>query len=180
MGNVAWGMWVGRSSDIGCAAIPLEERAVLNPMSSSPHPPSLLPHPTQFVDSPSRPPYVPPVSIRETITLRGMRFHTLIGALPHEREHPQPLEIDLTVWLPRRDDRSLPDILDYASLYALVSGAVGRGHITYLEQVAALIATRALAVERIERVRVAVRKPHVPLPGPLACAEVVLEQDRVD
>jgi dihydroneopterin aldolase len=143
-----------------------------------PHAPS--PIPSSFVDTLSRLPYVPPVSIRETITLRGMRFHTLIGALPHEREHPQPLEIDLTVWLPRRDDRCVPEIVDYASLYALVSGAVGRGHITYLEQVASTIATRALAVERIERVRVAVRKPHVPLPGPLAYAEVVLEQDRGD
>jgi dihydroneopterin aldolase len=120
------------------------------------------------------------VSIRETITLRGMRFHTLIGVLPHEREHPQPVEIDLTVWLPRRDDRSLPEIVDYAALYSLVSSAVGRGPISYLEQVASTIATRALAVERVERVRVAVRKPHVPLPGPLAHAEVVLEQDRGD
>jgi dihydroneopterin aldolase len=120
------------------------------------------------------------VSIRETITLRGMRFHTLVGALPHEREHPQPLEIDLTVWLPRRDDRSVPEIVDYAALYALVGGAVGRGHVTYLEQVASTIAARALAVERVERVRVAVRKPHVPLPGPLAYAEVIVEQDRGD
>jgi dihydroneopterin aldolase len=120
------------------------------------------------------------VSIRETITLRGMRFQTLIGALPHEREHPQPLEIDLTVWLPRRDDRSVPEIVDYASLYAVVSGAVGRGHVTYLEQVASTIASRALAVPRVERVRVAVRKPHVPLPGPLDFAEVVVEQDRGD
>lgn len=109
-----------------------------------------------------------------------MRFQSLIGALPHEREHPQPLEIDLTVWLPRRDAHSVPEIVDYASLYALVSGAVGRGHVTYLEQVASAIAQRALAVPRVERVRVAVRKPHVPLPGPLAFAEVVVEQDRDD
>ena len=35
----------------------------------------------------------------DAITLRGMRFHTLVGLLPHEGKFPQPLELDVTAYL---------------------------------------------------------------------------------
>ena len=35
------------------------------------------------------------------ITLRAMRFHALVGILPHERELEQPIEIDVTAMLPK-------------------------------------------------------------------------------
>ena len=48
---------------------------------------------------------------------------------------------------------------------------------SYLEDVAAAVAARTLALRGVARVRVAVRKPHVMLAGPLAHAEIVLERD---
>jgi dihydroneopterin aldolase len=114
---------------------------------------------------------------RDAITLRGMRFHTLVGVLPHERDVAQPLEVDVTVWLPPMGDAAHEAALDYRELYDLTADAVG-GHHGYLETMAATIASRALARDRVERVRVAVRKPHVALPGPLAFAEVVVERER--
>jgi dihydroneopterin aldolase len=114
------------------------------------------------------------VSTRQAITLNGMRFHTLIGILPHEAEVPQPVEIDLTVW---RGAAESGFAVDYRGLYQIAVDAVGPGHGAYLEDLADRIATRALAVSGIRAVRVAVRKPHVALPGPLAYAEVVLERD---
>lgn len=107
------------------------------------------------------------------ITLRAMRFHALVGILPHERELAQPLEVDVTAWV--SSDPSAP--LDYRALYAAAEDAVGGRH-GYLEQVAADLADRALGLPDVERVAVAVRKPHVALPGPLAYAEVRLERDR--
>lgn len=105
----------------------------------------------------------------DAITLRGMSFHTLIGVLPHEREHRQPLEIDLTVWL-RREDR----ILDYRRIYTEVRAAVDAAELFYLEELAESIAARALAQPGVVRARVAVRKPHVAIGGPLRHVEVTI------
>jgi 7,8-dihydroneopterin aldolase/epimerase/oxygenase len=108
------------------------------------------------------------------ITLAGMRFHVRVGVLPHEREIPQPLELDLTVRLAPADT----DVLDYRTLYALTREVVEREPLDYLEAIGGEIAMRCLALPSVASVRVAVRKPHVALGGPLSHAEVVVEQDR--
>ena len=41
--------------------------------------------------------YVAPVPELDEVTLRGMRFHALVGVLPHEAEFAQPLEVDVSV-----------------------------------------------------------------------------------
>ena len=107
------------------------------------------------------------------ITLRAMRFHALIGILEHERTVPQPLEVDLTV-------RCHADtgVVDYRRLYEIVEQVVGAGPTDYLETIAERVARMVLQDERVHHARVAVRKPHVALPGPLAYAEVVLRQGR--
>jgi 7,8-dihydroneopterin aldolase/epimerase/oxygenase len=105
------------------------------------------------------------------ITLRAMRFHGLVGILPHERDIPQPIEIDLTVTV-----ASGEGVIDYRELYAIAANAVV-GQTSFLEGLADRIAKSALNHSaRIRTARVAVRKPHVPLPGPLAFAEVVVER----
>jgi dihydroneopterin aldolase len=109
-----------------------------------------------------------------------MRFHVLVGVLPHEQEHPQPLEIDVTIWrAPRSDDRADDgDIVDYRDLYDAVAARVTVGPLRFLEDVARTLVGDLLARPRVRRARVAVRKPHVPLAGPLAYAEVVVDSGR--
>lgn len=108
------------------------------------------------------------------ITLRAMRFHALVGILPHERTTAQPIEIDLTVTIGDGDS-----VVDYRRLYDAASGIMGAGHIDYLEEIAERIAAAALATsDRVTRARVAVRKPHVALGGPLAHAEVRIDRRR--
>lgn len=118
----------------------------------------------------------------DAITLRAMRFHALIGILPHERQIPQPLEVDLTVWLTAdltRESAGSPEaIVDYRSLHDLVSTTIGAGPTGYIEELAVTIADRVLKEPRLARVRVVVRKPNVALPGPLAGAEVRVERAR--
>lgn len=121
------------------------------------------------------------VTARDCITLRGMRFHTCVGLLPHEESVPQPLDVDLTVWLDLRrvgETDSPKSLLDYRDLYALVSDTVGTSHHRLLEALCEKIAGRALALERVQRVRVAARKPHAPIHGLLDYVEVVLERER--
>jgi len=123
------------------------------------------------------------VSTRDCISLKGMRFHTRVGLLPHEESVPQPLELDLTVWLSLKnvgETDSPSDLLDYRQLYEIVADTVGLSHHRLLEALCAKVAERALAFSPIRRVRVAARKPHVPIEGPLDYVEVVIERDRAD
>jgi dihydroneopterin aldolase len=106
-----------------------------------------------------------------------MRFHACVGILPHERELPQPLELDLTVWLVDGAGTG-GSVVDYRELYELAASAVARGPLRFLEDLADAVASAALARGDVERARVAARKPHVALPGPLDHAEIVLERTR--
>jgi FolB domain-containing protein len=106
--------------------------------------------------------------------LHGMSFHTLIGVLPHEREHAQPVEIDLTAWV-----RKSGTVVDYRRLYAGVRQAVEGESMRYLEDLAESIVKNSLSEAAVQRVRVVVRKPHAALGGPLryAAVSVVREKD---
>jgi len=113
-----------------------------------------------------------------------MRFHVLVGVLPHEQIHPQPLEVDVTVWrAPNVDDvagrgAGDGDVVDYRALYDAVAARVTAGPLRYLEDVARTLVGDLLARPHVRRARVAVRKPHVPLGGPVAYAEVVVDSGR--
>lgn len=127
----------------------------------------------------------------ESVSLRGMRFHVLVGVLPHEQVHPQPLEVDVTVWrAPRADDGggleagddvgedAAGGVIDYRELYEAVAARVTAGPLRFLEDLARTLVGDLLARPYVRRARVAVRKPHVPLGGPLAYAEVVVDSGR--
>lgn len=112
-----------------------------------------------------------------------MRFHTRVGLLPHEEHVPQPLELDLTVWLSLRSvglTDSPQQLVDYRDLYAAVAEIVGTSPHRLLEALCEKIAERVLAVPPVARVRVAARKPHAPIPGPLDYVEVVLHRGGSD
>jgi dihydroneopterin aldolase len=104
----------------------------------------------------------------------GMHFHVCVGILPHEREIAQPLEIDLVV----RHAADRTEVLDYRALYETTCATIDADPLTYLEPLAAALAARALAVEGVLWCRVAIRKPHVALGGPLAHAQVAVERTR--
>lgn len=113
------------------------------------------------------------------VALRGMRFHALVGVLPHEREFAQPIEVDLDVWPRAADDaQGEGHLLDYRRLYELVAAVMRAGPIDYLEGLVLGVASQVLETEAVDRVRVAARKPHVALPGPLAHAEVSIDLSR--
>src|SRR5262245_62615661 len=109
----------------------------------------------------------------DAITLRGMSFHTRIGVLPHEREHAQPLEIDLTAWVSTKQG-----IVDYRRVYSEVREALEAPSLFYLEELAESIAARVLREKAVHRVRIAVRKPHAALGGPLESVEVAIVRER--
>ena len=117
----------------------------------------------------------------DAITLRGMRFHTLVGLLPHEEKFPQPLELDVTAYLSLRrvGESDAPAMrLDYRELYATVSGCVGNSHHKLLEGLCERVAQAVLKLDGVASVHVAARKPHAPIPGPLDFVQVAIERAR--
>jgi dihydroneopterin aldolase len=107
------------------------------------------------------------------ITLKSMRFHSRVGILPNERATPQPIEVDLTVTVDEGES-----VVDYRDLYEIVASIVRAGHIDFLEEIGDRIATATMQHnDRVKSARIAVRKPHVALGGPLDYAEVVVWRD---
>ncbi len=112
----------------------------------------------------------------DTVSLKGMRFHTRVGVLPHETQIPQPVEVDLAITV--EDSVRPPHVVDYVALYAAVAGVMSARHIAYLEEAAERVAAAALLVSGVVTATVSVRKPHVPLPGPVEFAEVSITRGR--
>lgn len=114
----------------------------------------------------------------DAIRLLRMTFHTIVGDLPHEREHPQPIEVDVEVATdvrPAAATDRLDDGLDYRRIYDAVASAVSGDPASsprLLETLAESIAGRVLAIDRVEGVTVRIRKPRAALPGPLDTVEV--------
>jgi dihydroneopterin aldolase len=113
----------------------------------------------------------------DRVTLKGMRFHTHIGVLPHEAEIAQSIEVDVSVWASDRTSGSA-GVVDYRELYQIAADVLSEGHIKYLEEVGERICQRALRLDGVSSVKVHVRKPHVALGGPLDYAEVEVERSQ--
>ena len=114
------------------------------------------------------------------VTLKAMQFHTLVGVLPHERELPQLIEIDISVKCVGKNslsERSKTAGIDYRDLHDIAREVTSAGHVDLLEQIAESITQRVLKIAGVYSSRVAVRKPHAALPGRLDFAEIVLERD---
>jgi len=83
------------------------------------------------------------------------------------------------VSLRRVGETESPDaLLDYRDLYRVVSDTVHGSHHKFLESLCEQIAARALEFRGVRRARVAARKPHAPIDGPVDHVEVVVDRLR--
>ncbi|MEO8945673.1 MAG: dihydroneopterin aldolase [Gemmatimonadaceae bacterium] len=112
----------------------------------------------------------------DIVSLKGMKFHTRVGVLPHEAQLPQPVEVDLAVTV--EESVRPPNVVDYVALFGAVSDVMSARHIAYLEEAAERVAAAALRVTGVRSATVSIRKPHVPLPGPVEFAEVTITRGR--
>jgi dihydroneopterin aldolase len=117
----------------------------------------------------------------DRIELRGLRVVGLHGFLPHERERPQPFEVDIDVeadlTAPGQSDE-LGDTLDYGALARAAAGVVADEQWFLLERMAHRIAERISIDERVQRVTVTVRKLRPPVPLDMASAGVRITRTR--
>ncbi len=111
----------------------------------------------------------------DRIELRGLRVLGICGALPHEQERLQPLEVDLDLEVdlaPAGQTDALPDTVDYGALARAAVGVASTERFTLLERLAQRIADEVGADARVESVTVGVRKLRPPVPVDLATAGV--------
>jgi dihydroneopterin aldolase len=117
----------------------------------------------------------------DQIELRGLVTEGYCGALPHEQEHTQPLEVDLDVALdlsrPGASD-ALGDTVDYGALCDVIERIITTERFTLLERLATRIADEVLSDARIDAVTVWVRKLRPPVPQQLRTSGVRITRAR--
>jgi len=105
----------------------------------------------------------------DRIFLCGMRFMACHGVLPHEREIPQPFEVDVELGISLRaagESDALDDTVNYAKVYHTVSSIMDGAPKQLIEALAEGIADDLLRdFVSLRWVRVTVHKPAAPIDG---------------
>lgn len=115
----------------------------------------------------------------EMIRLRRLAIFPRLGVDDHERVAVQRAEVDLTLWANLRraaDTDELPMTIDYTRLYDVVQDVASRRPYHLVEALAEAIAKDVVAHFPVARVRVRVRKIHLPFRADLECIEVEFEE----
>ena len=120
----------------------------------------------------------------DRIFLRGMRFMACHGVLPHEREVPQPFEVDVEMGLDLRaagESDDLDDTVNYAKVYDVVSTVLTVTRKYLIEAIAEEIADDLLRdFDSLRWVRVTVHKPAAPIDGIFSDVGVTILRRRKD
>ncbi|MFK7917473.1 MAG: 2-amino-4-hydroxy-6-hydroxymethyldihydropteridine diphosphokinase [Ilumatobacter sp.] len=119
----------------------------------------------------------------DRIDISGIRAVTIVGALPHEREIPQPLGIDLSLEVDLRDagrSDELGDTVHYGLVADRVVAAVEESKDILLERLVARIADEVLMFDRVDAVEVELTKLRPPLAVDAATTSVRLRRTRAD
>ena len=120
----------------------------------------------------------------DRIFLRGMRFMACHGVLPHEREVPQPFEVDVEMGLDLRaagESDDLGDTVNYAKVYDVVSTVLTVTRKYLIEAIAEEIADDLLRdFDSLRWVRVTVHQPAAPIDGIFSDVGVTILRRRKD
>jgi len=100
----------------------------------------------------------------DRITIRNIRAYGKHGALPHERDYLQPLDIDVELEADLTEARAsdvLTDTIDYAAIHARIISIARTQSFALLERLAEQLARALLAEPRIIAATVTVSKPNL-------------------
>lgn len=118
----------------------------------------------------------------DSIRLKNMQFFGRHGLFEAEAVLGQRFEVDLEVQLdlmPAGLSDAMADSVHYGELYETVRRIVEEERVNLLEALSHRIAMAVLDQDqRIAETTVTVRKPGVPIPGILDCAEVMIRRAR--
>jgi len=119
----------------------------------------------------------------DRIDISGLRAVTIVGALAHEREIPQPLQIDLSLDVDLRDagrTDELGDTVHYGLVADRVIAAVEESKDILLERLVARIADEVLSFDRVDAVDVELTKLRPPIAVDATSTSVRIRRTRAD
>lgn len=98
----------------------------------------------------------------QILTLTGLRFAANLGVLDHEKDAPQPIEVDAELNLgtqplmPRDDD--ITHVLDYRRVRSIIIEECTAEHVNLLESLIGKVAARLMDLPGVIGVRVRIAK----------------------
>jgi dihydroneopterin aldolase len=98
----------------------------------------------------------------QILTLTGLRFDANLGILEHERNAPQPIQVDAELNLgvqplmPHDDD--IHHVLDYRKVRQIIINECRAEHVNLLETLIGKLANRLLQLPGVKGVRVKIVK----------------------
>ena len=104
----------------------------------------------------------PPASGPQTLSLTGLRFNANVGILAHEKNAPQPIQVDAELSLgeqplaPRDDD--ILHVLDYRRVRQIIIDECTAEHVNLLETLIGKLSHRLMQLPGVLGVRVKIAK----------------------
>jgi dihydroneopterin aldolase len=98
----------------------------------------------------------------QILTLTGLRFDANLGILDHEKNHPQPIQVDAELnlgtqpLLPHDDD--ITQVLDYRKVRHIIISECTAEHVNLLETLIGKLAHRLMQLHGVLGVRVTIAK----------------------
>lgn len=120
---------------------------------------------------------------RDHVYINGLRVMVLIGVLPHEREAPQPIQIDVDVEVDlsragRSDD--LHDTVNYGAMCDAIAALARESSDLLLERLAQRVAESALGFDGVEVAHVTVTKLQPPIDEELISTAVRITRQHAE
>ncbi len=119
----------------------------------------------------------------DQIRISQLRAMAVIGALPHEREGRQPLQIDLVLEVDLHDagrSDDLDDTVHYGLVAERVIDVATETKDVLLERLAARLAEEVLAFPRVDAVEVTVTKLRPPIPVDAGTTSVTIHRTALE
>ena len=98
----------------------------------------------------------------QVLTLTGLRFDANLGILKHEKEAPQPIQVDAELNLGEQplapSDDDILHVLDYRKVRQIIIDECQAEHVNLLESLIGKLAQRLLQLPGVQGVRVKIAK----------------------
>ena len=103
-----------------------------------------------------------PASGHQTLTLTGLRFNANVGILAHEKNAPQPIQVDAELSLGAQplapSDDDIGHVLDYRRVRQIIIDECTAEHVNLLETLIGKLANRLMQLPGVQGVRVKIAK----------------------
>lgn len=101
-------------------------------------------------------------SAMQILTVTGLRFDANLGILAHEKDKPQPIQVDAELNLGEQDllphDDEITHVLDYRKVRKIIIEECTAEHVNLLESLIGKLAQRLMQLPGVMGVRVKIAK----------------------